>query len=121
MTSAVMKRLQFEENVNSELPKTDSGTCKRNAGKGNSWANSLRELSLAISEFGEAYERAETTKLQQVVEMEKQRMGFAKNLELQRMQFFTKTQLDITQLKQEKRVGSSHNHHHSNNNRNKSD
>ncbi|KAF9615013.1 hypothetical protein IFM89_021584 [Coptis chinensis] len=115
------KRLRFEENVNSELPKTDSGTSKRNAGKGNSWANSLRELSQAISEFGEAYERAETTKLQQVVEMEKQRMGFANNLELQRMQFFTKTQLEITQLKQEKRVGSSHNHHHSNNNRNKSD
>ncbi|KAF9618411.1 hypothetical protein IFM89_001134 [Coptis chinensis] len=49
------KRLRFEENVNSELPKTDSGTSKRNAGKGNSWANSLRELSQAISEFGEAY------------------------------------------------------------------
>nr|GMC75498.1 trihelix transcription factor ASIL2 [Ipomoea batatas] len=50
------------------------------------WANSVRELTRAILKFGEAYEQAENAKLQQMVEMEKQRMKFAKELELQKMQ-----------------------------------
>ncbi|MBA0623133.1 hypothetical protein Godav_008616, partial [Gossypium davidsonii] len=68
-------------------------------GKGRKWGNSVRDLTQAILRFGEAYEQAETAKLQQVVEMEKQRMKLAKELELQRMQFFMKTQLEISQLK----------------------
>ncbi|KAL9304249.1 hypothetical protein ACSQ67_021512 [Phaseolus vulgaris] len=77
-----------------------------NAGKGSEgrrkakgWGSAVRELTQAILKFGEAYEHAESSKLQQVVEMEKQRMKFAKDLELQRMQFFMKTQLEISQLK----------------------
>ncbi|KAL4368382.1 hypothetical protein GQ457_05G035430 [Hibiscus cannabinus] len=89
------------------------------------WGNSVRELTQAILRFGEAYEQAETAKLQQVVEMEKQRMKFAKEMELQRMQFFMKTQLEISQLKQGKKgagICNSGNHHskvnNSNNNNN---
>ncbi|KMT04779.1 hypothetical protein BVRB_7g169560 [Beta vulgaris subsp. vulgaris] len=62
------------------------------------WGNSVRELTRAILKFGEAYETAESTKLQHVVEMEMQRMKFAKELELQRMKFMMKTQLEISQL-----------------------
>nr|GMC76534.1 trihelix transcription factor ASIL2 [Ipomoea batatas] len=76
------------------------------------WANSVRELTRAILKFGEAYEQAENAKLQQMVEMEKQRMKFAKELELQKMQVFMKTQLELSQLKN-RRVGSS-NHHNNN-------
>ncbi|OMO70564.1 hypothetical protein CCACVL1_18803 [Corchorus capsularis] len=99
-------------------------------GKGKKWGNSVRELTQAILRFGEAYEQAESAKLQQVVEMEKQRMKFAKELELQRMQFFMKTQLEISQLKHGKRAGghgNSSNHHsninisNNNNNNNNSD
>ncbi|XWS20025.1 hypothetical protein CRYUN_Cryun31cG0066000 [Craigia yunnanensis] len=98
-------------------------------GKGRKWGNSVRELSQAILRFGEAYEQAENAKLQQVVEMEKQRMKFAKELELQRMQFFMKTQLEISHLKHGKRgggIGNSSNHHSNinnsnNNNNNNSD
>lgn len=79
--------------------------------------NSVRELTQAILKFGEAYEQAETLKLQQLVDMEKQRMKFAKEMELQRMQFFMKTQLDLSQLKSRK-VGNSNNHRSSNNNAN---
>ncbi|XP_050103386.1 trihelix transcription factor ASIL2-like [Malus sylvestris] len=68
-------------------------------GGGGGWGSSVRELTRAILKFGEAYEHAETAKLQQVVEMEKQRMKFAKELELQRLQFFMKTQVEISQLK----------------------
>ncbi|XP_062156359.1 trihelix transcription factor ASIL2 [Alnus glutinosa] len=75
-----------------------AGRERRGGGKGG-WGNAVRELTQAIVRFGEAYEQAESAKLQQVVEMEKQRMKFAKELELQRMQFFMKTQLEISQLK----------------------
>ncbi|KAG6787720.1 hypothetical protein POTOM_003764 [Populus tomentosa] len=63
-----------------------------------------------------AYEQAETAKLQQVVEMEKTRMKFAKELELQRMQFFMQTQMEISQLKNGRKGGNAsgnqHHHHH---------
>nr|XP_029151550.1 trihelix transcription factor ASIL2-like [Arachis hypogaea] len=86
--------------------------------KGKSWGCAVRELTQAILKFGEAYEQAESSKLQQVVEMEKQRMKFAKDLELQRMQFFMKTQLEISQLKLGKKGTNNNagNHHSSNTN-----
>ena len=59
----------------------------------------MRELTRAIMKFGEVYERVERSKLKQLVDMERQRMGFAKEMELQRMHFFMKTQLELTQLK----------------------
>lgn len=86
--------------------------------KEGNWGNSVRELTQAILKFGEAYEQAETSKLQQVVEMEKQRMKFAKELELQRMQFFMKTQLEISQLKHGRRGVGSNNNNNSNSNNN---
>ncbi|RYR39765.1 hypothetical protein Ahy_A09g045363 isoform A [Arachis hypogaea] len=86
--------------------------------EGKSWGCAVRELTQAILKFGEAYEQAESSKLQQVVEMEKQRMKFAKDLELQRMQFFMKTQLEISQLKLGKKGTNNNagNHHSSNTN-----
>lgn len=93
--------------------------------KESSWGNSMRELTRAIFKFGEAYERAETAKLQQLVEMEKQRMKFAKDLELQRMQYFMKTQLELSQLKNRRPVNNNNNQGISNeneaNNNNNSD
>ncbi|KFK38776.1 hypothetical protein AALP_AA3G158900 [Arabis alpina] len=103
------KRLKTEEKKNQ-----DSGD-----GEGNKW----RDLTRAIMRFGEAYEQTENAKLQQVVEMEKERMKFLKELELQRMQFFVNTQVELSQLKQHgRRIGNSSNDHHSykkkNNNKN---
>ncbi|XP_015580869.1 trihelix transcription factor ASIL2 isoform X1 [Ricinus communis] len=78
------------------------------------WGNSIRMLTQAMLKFGEVYEQAESAKLQQVVEMEKARMKFAKDLELQRMQFFIKTQMEISQLKPCTRgANGSNQHHHS--------
>ncbi|KAK4837201.1 hypothetical protein QYF36_003601 [Acer negundo] len=76
-----------------------------------------------------AYEQAKSAKIHQVVEMEKKRMKFAKELELQRMQFFMKTHMEISQLKHGRRTSrnaSSHRHHHhrsndNGNNKNNSD
>ncbi|KAG9141372.1 hypothetical protein Leryth_001824 [Lithospermum erythrorhizon] len=63
------------------------------------WGNTVMELSTAIMKLGEAYQHAESMKLQQLVEMEKHRMKFTKELELQRMQFMTRTQIEISHMK----------------------
>ncbi|GFY97210.1 sequence-specific DNA binding transcription factor [Actinidia rufa] len=106
-------RMQREMNLSAVRPVMNQRS-KDRAERDKNWGNSLRELTRAILKFGEAYEQAESSKLQQLVEMEKQRMKFAKELELQRMQFFMKTQLELSQLKH-RRAGNS-NHHNNNNN-----
>ncbi|XP_024026698.1 trihelix transcription factor ASIL2 [Morus notabilis] len=109
--------MNMNSNLNSNPAVRDGGREKKG------WGSAVKELTQAILKFGEAYEQAESSKLQQVVEMEKQRMKFAKDLELQRMQFFMKTQLEISQLKHGRRGGGIGNasNHHSNNNNNNSD
>ncbi|PON93477.1 Trihelix transcription factor [Trema orientale] len=106
-------------NANSNPGRVGGGTLRAGREK-KGWGSAVKELTQAILKFGEAYEHAESSKLQQVVEMEKQRMKFAKELELQRMQFFMKTQLEITQLKHGRRggIGNASNHHSNNNNNN---
>ncbi|KAL6137388.1 hypothetical protein ACLB2K_062680 [Fragaria x ananassa] len=96
--------------VGKEIRGRDGGGEKKSG-----WGDSMRELTQAMLRFGEAYEHAETAKLQQVVEMEKQRMKFAKELELQRMQYFMKTQMEISHGR---RNGNASNHHRSVNNNN---
>ncbi|KAK2406620.1 sequence-specific DNA binding transcription factor [Trifolium repens] len=98
----------------------NSNAAKGTEGRKKGWGSAVRELTQAIVKFGEAYEQAETSKLQQVVEMEKQRMKFARDLELQRMQFFMKTQVEISQLKLGRKnvnvngIGNTSDHHHNN-------
>ncbi|KAG8651473.1 trihelix transcription factor ASIL2 isoform X2 [Manihot esculenta] len=54
-----------------------------------------RELARAILKFGEIYERIESSKQQQMVELEKQRMEFTKELEFERMNMFMDAQLEL--------------------------
>lgn len=63
-----------------------------------------RELAQAIEKFGEIYERVEAVKQRQMVELEKQRMQFAKDLEFQRMQLFMETQVQLQKIKRAKRT-----------------
>lgn len=116
------KEKEKEKNSNGNANANNSNT-NANANANSDWGNSVRELTRAILKFGEAYEHAETSKLQQLVEMEKQRMKFAKELELQRMQFFMKTQLEISRFKRRRDGGGGNtsNNHHLNNNINNSD
>uniref|UniRef100_A0A7C8ZGF2 Myb/SANT-like DNA-binding domain-containing protein n=1 Tax=Opuntia streptacantha TaxID=393608 RepID=A0A7C8ZGF2_OPUST len=98
----VVPPAEAEENSADSLPPPERKRAKVEKGRREKamreWGNSVRELTRAILQFGEAYEAAESAKLQQIMEMEKQRMKFAKELELQRMKFLMKTQLELSQL-----------------------
>ncbi|XP_024177368.1 trihelix transcription factor ASIL2 [Rosa chinensis] len=58
-----------------------------------------RELARAILKFGEIYERMESSKQEQMVELEKQRMAFTKELEVQRLNMFMDAQLELEKMK----------------------
>eukprot|EP00262_Sarcandra_glabra_P013198 TRINITY_DN3612_c0_g1_i1.p1 TRINITY_DN3612_c0_g1~~TRINITY_DN3612_c0_g1_i1.p1 ORF type:complete len:270 (+),score=37.79 TRINITY_DN3612_c0_g1_i1:265-1074(+) len=60
------------------------------------------ELARAIVRFGEIYERIESSKQQQMMELERQRMEFVKELEYQRMQMFMEAQLELEKMKRPK-------------------
>ncbi|KAF8411055.1 hypothetical protein HHK36_003594 [Tetracentron sinense] len=64
----------------------------------------FRHLAQAITRFGEIYERVEGAKQQQMIELEKQRMQFAKDLEFQRMQLFMDTQVQLEKIKRARRA-----------------
>ncbi|XP_073145401.1 trihelix transcription factor ENAP2-like [Henckelia pumila] len=59
---------------------------------------SVNLLADAILKFSETYERIETSKGQQLVELENMRMEFHKDLELQRRHIFEKTQAEIGKI-----------------------
>ncbi|XP_058730439.1 trihelix transcription factor ENAP2-like isoform X1 [Vicia villosa] len=62
-----------------------------------------KHLAQAIERFGEVYERVEASKQRQMVELEMQRMKFAKDLEFQRMKLIMETQIQIQKIKRSKR------------------
>eukprot|EP00252_Welwitschia_mirabilis_P011654 TRINITY_DN25998_c0_g1_i1.p1 TRINITY_DN25998_c0_g1~~TRINITY_DN25998_c0_g1_i1.p1 ORF type:complete len:314 (-),score=48.93 TRINITY_DN25998_c0_g1_i1:656-1597(-) len=68
----------------------------------------LKELASAILKFGEVYERIEMAKQQQLVELEKQRLEFTRDIELQRMQLFFQTQLEVAKIESAKHGGTEH-------------
>ncbi|KAF8394884.1 hypothetical protein HHK36_018821 [Tetracentron sinense] len=59
----------------------------------------FRELARAILKLGEVYERIESSKQQQMLELERERMKFTKDLEFQRMHMFMEAQLEIEKMK----------------------
>ncbi|GAB2274723.1 hypothetical protein Dimus_009495 [Dionaea muscipula] len=64
--------------------------------------NGCRKLAEAILRFGEIYERVEVTKQEQLIELEKHRMQFAKDLEYQRMKLLMDTQVQLAKVKRPK-------------------
>ncbi|KAL3680303.1 hypothetical protein R1sor_023259 [Riccia sorocarpa] len=62
----------------------------------------FKDLARAIIKFGEVYERIESAKQQQLMDLEKQRMEFTKELEIQRMQLFMQTQVELAKMKHAK-------------------
>lgn len=64
-----------------------------------SGAQACRELARGILKFGEIYERIESTRQQQILELEKERMELTKDVELQRMNMYMEAQLELQRMK----------------------
>ncbi|KAK4347237.1 hypothetical protein RND71_033576 [Anisodus tanguticus] len=90
-----------EEDYNEEEEEEDMGMSEESREE-----VGIRRLAKAIERFGEMYERVEGMKQRQMVELEKQRIQFAKDLEVQRMQLFMDTQVQLEKSKHTKRSGS---------------
>lgn len=81
---------------------------KRGRKSSSSSESPVRELAQAILKFGEIYERIENAKQQQIIELEKQRMEFTRDLEVQRMQLFMQTQIEVAKMEHAKNGGTEH-------------
>lgn len=64
----------------------------------------MSRLTRAIKRFWEVYERVEVEKMRQMVELEKQRMQFCKELEVQYMHTFMRTQVQLERIKRGKKL-----------------
>lgn len=89
------------EDLESSRSRSSGGSEGEGDGEG------LRQLARAIVRFGEIYERVEEAKQRHMIELEKQRMQFAKDLEFQRMQLFMDTQVQLEKIKRAKRSAGS--------------
>ncbi|XP_021766112.1 trihelix transcription factor ASIL2-like isoform X2 [Chenopodium quinoa] len=69
-------------------------------------ADGIRKLARVIEKFGEVYAKVEAEKQRQMVELEKQRMQFAKEMECQRMQMLVEMQVQLEKVKRAKRSDS---------------
>ncbi|KAF8413744.1 hypothetical protein HHK36_001737 [Tetracentron sinense] len=62
------------------------------------------QLAQAIVRLGKVYEKVERAKQRQMIELEKKRKQFAKDLEFQRMQLLMDTQVQLEEIKRAKKV-----------------
>ncbi|KAL5698167.1 hypothetical protein ACHQM5_029240 [Ranunculus cassubicifolius] len=62
--------------------------------------SSFRLLAESIQKFGEIYEKIENSKRQQMVELEKMRMEFHRDLELQKRQIMERAHAEIAKIRQ---------------------
>ncbi|KAF8396958.1 hypothetical protein HHK36_018595 [Tetracentron sinense] len=84
----------------------NGGVKKRRMDLDSSDGASFRELARAVLKFGEIYERVESSKQQQMMELERQRMEFTKDLEFQRMHMLMEAQLELEKMKRAKYASS---------------
>ncbi|XP_020242644.1 trihelix transcription factor ASIL2-like, partial [Asparagus officinalis] len=63
--------------------------------------SSFRMLAESIQKFGEVYEKIENSKRQQMVELERMRKEFHRDLEVQKRQILERAQAEIVRIRQE--------------------
>jgi len=85
------------------LPPTVSEKSKRERGLsgGSIPSSSFRMLADSIQKFGEVYEKIESSKRQQMAELERMRKEFHRDLELQKRQILERAQVEIARIRQE--------------------
>ncbi|CAN8254261.1 unnamed protein product [Cochlearia groenlandica] len=87
-----------EDDSEGSKSRSSGGNRKRERGS-NEKKQGFKEVAEAIEKLGEIYERVEEKKRKEMVELEKQRMRFAKELECHRMQLFTEMQVRLHKLR----------------------
>ena len=65
----------------------------------NDAGSSIRLLANSINKFSEIYEKIETSKRQHMVEIEKMRMDFQRDLEMQKRQIMERAQAEIAKIR----------------------
>lgn len=105
MAAAAAAAATEDKDANEEDGREESEE-EMEASEGTKEEDGIRRLAKAIERFGAIYERVEGMKRRQMIELEKQRMEFAKDLELQRMQLIMDTQVQLVKNKQAKRPSS---------------
>ncbi|XP_073118497.1 trihelix transcription factor ENAP2-like isoform X2 [Henckelia pumila] len=100
--AAVMKAKEDEEEDSAAWGRGSSAVGMKRKGpmgeKGAVVAEGYTRLAEAIASLGKIYEKVEVAKQRQMVELEKQRMQFAKDLEIQRMKLFVESQVQFERL-----------------------
>ncbi|RZC53386.1 hypothetical protein C5167_012239 [Papaver somniferum] len=99
-----------EEEVEVEAEELERGGGRKRRGGGEDGGGvgeGYRELAKEVVKFGKMYERIECSKQQQMMELEKQRMEFTKEIEFQRMQMFMDAQLKVEKRKRPNHGGES--------------
>ncbi|GAB4839196.1 hypothetical protein Ancab_028723 [Ancistrocladus abbreviatus] len=69
--------------------------------RGNEESESYRLLSDSIKKVGEIYEKIENTKRQHMMELERMRMEFQRDLELQKKEMIERTRAEIEKMRQD--------------------
>uniref|UniRef100_A0A803QW81 Myb/SANT-like DNA-binding domain-containing protein n=1 Tax=Cannabis sativa TaxID=3483 RepID=A0A803QW81_CANSA len=80
---------------------TEDGKGGRDSDKGSSSSESFKVLTDSINQFGEIYGKIENSKRHQMMELEKLRKDFSKELELQKKQIMEKTEAEIAKIRKE--------------------
>ncbi|OMO66759.1 hypothetical protein COLO4_30368 [Corchorus olitorius] len=84
-----------EEDVSDGLPPK-----KRRFGRQSDEGSSFRLLADSIQKFSDIYEKIENSKRQQMLELEKMRMDFHRELETQKRQIMERAQAEIAKIQQ---------------------
>ncbi|XP_044485987.1 trihelix transcription factor ASIL1-like [Mangifera indica] len=88
------------ESTNGEENDSDGLPPKKRTGRQPNDRCSIRLLADSIHKFSEIYEKTENTKRQQMLELEKMRMDFQRDLELQKRQIMERAQAEIAKIRQ---------------------
>ncbi|ONK76585.1 uncharacterized protein A4U43_C03F29840 [Asparagus officinalis] len=87
-------------NESDGLPPTMSEK-KRRGGSGSFPSSAFKMLADSIQKFSEVYEKIESNKRQQMVELERMRKEFHRDLEVQKRQILERAQVEIERIRQE--------------------
>ncbi|TMW93341.1 hypothetical protein EJD97_011853 [Solanum chilense] len=88
-----------EEDGSEDLPPKRSRNVQP-GGNGNGDGHSLKLIADSIHKFSEIYVKIENSKRQQMMELEKMRMDFYRELELQKRQIMERAQAEIARIRQ---------------------